>query len=148
MADAFSIKFDPSGLIVAVQEIGDEAHKQVRPAAQAGAQVLYDEVLLRVPVATKTITRKSGKVIPPGALKASIYQAFSEDNSGKTRATYHVSWNYRKAPHGHLVEFGTSRAPAHPFLRPAFDAKINAALQAAKAKYEEGMRQVIAKVSA
>jgi len=25
------------------------------------------------------------------------------------------------APHAHLVEFGTSRAPAHPFFRPAID---------------------------
>lgn len=25
------------------------------------------------------------------------------------------------APHAHLIEFGTSRAPAYPFLRPAVD---------------------------
>jgi HK97 gp10 family phage protein len=29
------------------------------------------------------------------------------------------------APHAHLVEFGTSRAPAHPFFRPAVSSKKN-----------------------
>lgn len=148
MADAFRIGFNFSGAEQGLDAIEVESSQQVRAAAQAGAQVLYDEVLVRVPVATKERKTKSGRVIPPGALKRSIYQAYSEDNSRDGRATYHVSWNYRKAPHGHLVEFGTSRAPAHPFLRPSFDARANDALQAAKARYEDGMRQVLQGLSA
>src|SRR5437868_12383349 len=111
------MKFNPAGLNGALDALAKGAADQVRPAAQAGAQVLYEEVQLRAPVAKKAIVRK-GKTIQPGALKASIYQVFSKDNSGSGHATYHVSWNAKKAPHGHLVEFGTSRAPAHPFLRP------------------------------
>jgi HK97 gp10 family phage protein len=141
--DNFTVKFDPSGLHVALDKLQAGANEQVRPAAQAGAQVLYDEVLLRVPV-SKSVRKYKGKTYTPGGLKASIYQVFSQDNSADGRATYHVSWNYKKAPHGHLVEYGTSRAPAHPFLRPAYDAKAKAALEAAKDKYEEGTRQVIA----
>ena len=68
----------------------------VRPAAQAGAQVLYDAVKLKV----------SGMGRVTGNLDKSIYQAFSKDLSGPGAATYHVSWNYRKAPHGHLLEYG------------------------------------------
>lgn len=110
-----------------------------RPAAQAGAEVLYRAVLQNV----NALGRKTGN------LAASIYQAFSENNSTETTAgyslaTYHVSWNARKAPHGHLVEFGhiqkykvylgkdgnwytNKKAPlpvpvhvaARPFIRPA-----------------------------
>lgn len=143
MAEAFSIKFDASGIDAALDRLSEGAKDQVRPAAQAGAQVLYDEVLARVPVSKTERKLKSGRVIAPGALKSSIYQVFSQDNSGEGRSTYHVSWNYRKAPHGHLVEYGTSRAPAHPFLRPAYDTKSRAALEAAKQKWEEGAQQVI-----
>ena len=144
MAERFKIKFDPKGLDAGLDQLAAGADECVRPAAQAGAQVLYDEVLARVPVAKRDRTTKSGRIIARGALKASIYQAYSQDNSGEGRATYHVSWNYKKAPHGHLVEFGTSRAPAHPFLRPSYDARANDALQAANAKWKAGMQQVIA----
>lgn len=133
MKEAFSIKFDTTGLDLALDNITLSAEENARPAAQAGIQVLYDEVLLRVPVSTTVRKVKSGRTIAPGALRASIYQAFSKDNSGKGFATYHSSWNYRKAPHGHLVEFGTSRTPAQPFLRPAFDAAASRALKVAEA---------------
>lgn len=132
---AFAIKFDPSELMGALDGITQAAEENARPAAQAGIQVLYDEVLLRVPVSKSIRKTKSGRVIAPGALKASIYQTFSKDNSGKGFATYHSSWNYRKAPHGHLVEFGTSRSPAHPFLRPAHDAAAARALKVAEAYF-------------
>lgn len=66
----------------------------VRPAAQAGAQVLYDA------------TKRNVKGRHTGRLAAAIYQAFSESNSGHLRASYNISWNKTKAPHGHLVENG------------------------------------------
>jgi HK97 gp10 family phage protein len=45
--------------------------------------------------------------------------------------TYRISWNKRTAPHGHLLEYGTSRAPAKPFIRPAYD-RIGEAIAAGK----------------
>lgn len=143
MSKSFAIKHDLSGVFGALDEIAEGAEVNLRPAAQAGAQVLYDEVLIRVPVKAKATTRK-GKVLPPGALRDSIYQVFSKDNSSQTRATYHISWNAKKAPHGHLVENGTSRAPAHPFIRPAYDARGKTALQVADARWSDDMRKLIA----
>ena len=107
MGKALTIKFDPSLLNQQLDAIGGAALSAVRPAAQAGAQVLYDEVKLNV----GRIKKKTGN------LDASIYQAFSADNSRVSgarfgsrdayeAATYHISWNARKAPHGHLVEYG------------------------------------------
>lgn len=58
----------------------------IRAGSQAAAQVFYNEAKNRVPVKS-------------GTLKNSIYQVFSEDNSDKGKATYHVSWNRSKAPH-------------------------------------------------
>lgn len=79
-----------------MDELADGAEAAVRPAAQAGAQVFYDLVKANV----AKVGRKTGN------LAGSIYQVYSRDNSSKAVAQYHVSWNQKKAPHGHLVEFG------------------------------------------
>lgn len=76
--------------------MGDQAEHAARPAAQAAAQTLYNAVERNV----ERIGQKSGR------LRNAIYQVYSEDQSGPGRATYHISWNHRKAPHGHLIEFG------------------------------------------
>lgn len=87
---------DTSGFESFLEDLGAAAEEAVRPAAQAGAQVLYDAVKINV--------SKLGKL--SGNLAASIYQAYSQDSSGPSTATYHVSWNHSKAPHGGLVEYG------------------------------------------
>jgi Flp pilus assembly protein TadG len=90
------IAVDMGSVYAMLDEMGDAAEAAARPAAQAAAQVLYDEVKRNV----AAIPGKTGK------LAQSIYQVYSQANSSDGRATYHVSWNARKAPHGHLVEFG------------------------------------------
>jgi hypothetical protein len=74
MADAFSIKFDDASVQAALTELGEKASEITRPAAQAGTQVLYDEVTSNV----SRIGRKTGN------LAASIYQVYSVDNSSPT----------------------------------------------------------------
>jgi hypothetical protein len=90
----FRINVDVGDL--GMDRIADGAEAAVRPSAQAGAQVFY--------AAVKTNVGAIGKVT--GNLASSIYQVYSRDNSNKARAEYHISWNRKKAPHGHLVEFG------------------------------------------
>jgi hypothetical protein len=148
--------------IGAVDEVIDGAQarllENVRPAAQAGAEVLYRAVQRNV----SALGRKTGN------LADSIYQVFSDDNSeegaaGYRRAAYHVSWNHRKAPHGHLVEFGhiqkykvylgkdgkwytnkkaklptPVQVPARPFIRPAA-AEADRAEAAMRARLLEGV---------
>lgn len=91
-----TLSVDTSGFESLLNDLGVAAEEAVRPAAQAGAQVLYDAV--------KGNVSRIGRV--SGNLAASIYQAYSQTNSGPLTATYHVSWNHTKAPHGGLVEFG------------------------------------------
>lgn len=91
---AFSMRLDLADL--GMDQLAEGAEEAARPAAQAGAQVFYDRV--------KANVAKLGRVT--GNLASSIYQVYSRDNSAKGRAQYHVSWNQKKAPHGHLVEYG------------------------------------------
>ncbi len=92
----FSVAFDTRALKAMVDELRDDVAQADRPAAQAGAQVLYDEVKRNV----GALGQKTGN------LARSIYQAYSKDSSGNGQEVYHISWNARKAPHGHLVEYG------------------------------------------
>ncbi|GGH62159.1 hypothetical protein GCM10010975_26570 [Comamonas phosphati] len=95
-ANSLIAPVDLSGLQSLFDDLGDAADENVRPAAQAAAQVFYDAAGANV----AKIPRVSGK------LAQALYQAFSADNSGPGLAEYHISWNARKAPHGGLVEYG------------------------------------------
>lgn len=136
--------------------IGDHCEAAARPAAQAGAQVLYDGVKRNV----AAIKRHTGN------LASSIYQVYSAKESGRGLASYHISWNTKKAPHAWLVEFGhlqryevsydpkTKRFTTHkdrplptpkhvaarPFMRPA-RALLPQARQAMRDRYIAELRQ-------
>lgn len=129
-----NINLDLSAVTQQLDKITHAAEEAIRPAAQAGAQVYYAEVKLRAKRGNEVRHLKGGRTRPAGLLASAIYQVYSEDNSGKDHATYHISWNAKKAPHGQLVEYGTSRAPKSPFIRPAYEAMKNSA--AAAGNYE------------
>jgi HK97 gp10 family phage protein len=147
------VDYDSAGADAVLDDLLEAAYRSVRPAAQAGINTLYVEALLRCPVSAEahvfygTDSVKTGVTwtFQPGNLRDSIYQAFSKDQSvefkdGYSKATYHVSWNHQDAPYGFMVEFGTSRAAAHPFLRPAYDAAVSDALDDAKVEFAKRMR--------
>jgi HK97 gp10 family phage protein len=152
MADAFRMGFDFSTTDDALDRLVDGMKAETRPGAQAAAQVFYDEAKVRVPVSLKghffygSSFKKTGQkyYFEPESLKGAIYQVFSKDNSDEKKSTYHIAWNHQKVPYGFMVEFGTSRAPAHPFLRPSFDARANDAIEAGKARYAQGYQEVVA----
>jgi hypothetical protein len=93
---SFSVKVDLAALDLAVDGLEQKLQESARPAAQAGAEILYQAVMRNV----QAMGRKTGN------LAASIYQAYSTHDSEPHRPVYHVSWNPRKAPHAYLVEFG------------------------------------------
>lgn len=94
--NSFHMAVDTTAFNALIAGLEEDVQTAVRPAAQAGAQVLYEAAVRNV----NAIGRKTGN------LAGAIYQAYSPENSGAAKATYRVSWNARKAPHGGLVEFG------------------------------------------
>lgn len=129
--NSFSIKADTSGLADYFDALGEEADAAVRPAAQAGAQVYYDQATQNV-AALGTVT---------GKLARSIYQAYSPENSQDGRkAEYHISWNASTAPHGHLVENGYLQRYRYrpdgmgPMVRPGMDGRKKPGRRASQAE--------------
>lgn len=90
------LRLDLEGLNSLIEELGDTAEAAARPASQAAAQVLYDQVKRNV----SALPQKTGNLL------RSVYQVYSRENSSPGVATYQVSWNKRTAPHGFNVEFG------------------------------------------
>lgn len=123
-----------SGDMVAGLEKFEEKIKTsvIFSGAAAMARVLYDEVKINTAKLTNSGNpREKGR--EPGTLDSAIYRVYSPEKSGDGFKTYRISWNHAVAPHGHLIEFGTSRAPAHPFIRPAFD-HVHEAIKAGNAR--------------
>ena len=87
-----------------IKEVNDEKQKLLL----AQAKIVRDRIKARAPLG------------PTGNLKKSTY-AVAMPASLSGPAVAFAGIRPRKAPHAHLVEFGTSRAPAHPFIRPAWD---------------------------
>jgi len=122
-----------------LQATTNELQKATRPAAQAGAQIIYDAARLNAPVSKKPHkfygTHKVYGPYAPGNLRDSIYQVFSKTNSYKDVSTYHISWNADKAPYGAMVEFGTSKSPARSFIGKAVTETRTQVRQAIKERY-------------
>jgi HK97 gp10 family phage protein len=89
-----------------------------------GALVVRDEAKDLVPVRT-------------GLLKSAIFAAYGD----KEAPDVLVGVNHKKAPHSHLVEFGTVKMQAQPFMRPAITATRGKVI----AIVADGMKKILEK---
>lgn len=155
-----SMSFDFSKVHAKLDQIAATARASTYPAAQAGAQVFYDEVRARAPVgdqdehyfygdaakkAPKGRKKAQAYLLKRGGLRDAVYQYRRRYYDDGGRATYLVSWNHREAPHGFMVEFGTSRAAPRPFFRPAYDAAHDRAVAAVKKTMVMRVKEVLHK---
>lgn len=137
------MRFDTAEFTQKIRDKTKQIQEATRPAAQAGAQVIYELARMKAPMSENAHifygknSKKTGKkyLFYPGDLKKAIYQVYSKRRSGMNLATYEISWNPRKAPYGWMVELGTSRAGAQPFLTPAILEGGEEAQQAMKAEF-------------
>ncbi|SAK69468.1 HK97 family phage protein [Caballeronia pedi] len=120
----------------------------LRQAAVAGARVIHNEIKRRAPVGERDGMRR-GQPHWPGFLRDHMLIAYDQEQSVSGKyASYLITWS-KDAFYGRFVElgkqnrvkltqstlaraireieFGSSRTPAQPFIRPAFDATKAAA---------------------
>lgn len=133
-----------------LKNLAEVVGNATRPVAQAGAEVMYQEARRLAPVGQREYHYFYGTSWKPtkgnikikykfyrGSLRNSVYQAYSKDRSGPLYSTYHVSWNYEKAPYAGFVEWGTPHMAGTSFIRAARLSKYNDALAAMRAKFNE-----------
>jgi HK97 gp10 family phage protein len=104
------------------------AESVLRQSAASAATIFYREVKVRAMVHYRT-----------GNLEESLLVTYvPEDSVTGKLATYMVTFN-QKAWYARLIECGTSKMAARPFIRPAYEAKKQEASNAAKDKMVEAI---------
>ncbi|MBU1567719.1 MAG: HK97 gp10 family phage protein [Proteobacteria bacterium] len=92
-------------------------------SAGIAADIFAEEARSRVKVKT-------------GKLKGAIVSRINKTQAqfGEKGSAY-VGVDYKKAPHGHLVEYGArgGKMPAQPYIRPSIDVKQGEAIAAVEA---------------
>jgi HK97 gp10 family phage protein len=119
----------------------------LRRAAVAGAGVIRDEAVLLAPerkgVLKRNVIMRHIEEASDGANHQTYYvtvRSGGRDESGnKDRSNDAFYWRW--------VEFGTSKSAAHPFMRPAFEARIGDALKAARTRMAEYVASVFAEMA-
>lgn len=128
-------------LAAALRELPQRVAKNsLRAAVGAGAAVIRTEARIRAPRDTgemaKDILIKRERDTPGGDTFTARYSVFVLSGKksrlkGKKRDVQRDSYYWK------FVEFGTSKMPAQPFLRPAFETKKEEAVKAIGEKLDE-----------
>lgn len=141
---ALTFKIDASRFEQAMQAEKSKLREAARPAAQAGAQVIYEAARQNALMLASDRehyfygrNRRRYGPFQPGNLSRAIYQVFSKSESRIDRPVYHVSWNAEKAPYAWMVEYGTSKAAAHSYLGKAITEKRREAMEALRKRFIE-----------
>jgi HK97 gp10 family phage protein len=140
-------------LAAALRELPERvARNGLRAAVNAGATVIKKEAIAKAPKDT-------------GALRDNLYQKQIREQSGDMKQTFYVGVRKGVAKYANtkanrragkagtaykndgttfywrFLEFGTSKMPAHPFMRPAFESRKEAAVKAIGEKLDERIQK-------
>lgn len=124
-----------------------ENKKVLRDGTRAGAEVLKEEVIKRAPERTGKLKRNVVVVTMRGrrnAITSGVHIRGVNPETGNSDNTMKAS-NRRNAFYWRFVELGTSNMPAHPFVRPAFDARQDEATRAVIARMNKAIDEVLSK---
>lgn len=133
-------------LLKALKQFPQNIQKNVMTGAvRAGCKPLVEAARRNVPVDTGNLKKSIGinkrKVrdktklrfsVSPRRLDSLDFKGLKEDKG--YRAKVRMLQEQKKAGgfYAHMIEFGTSKMPAQPFMRPAFENQDNQSIEAAK----------------
>jgi HK97 gp10 family phage protein len=120
-------------------EIGSKGGGPLRMALFTATKLVRDDAQSRAPVDTGRLQRNviafRDRDPRSSGLTEQYGITYRRGKKGRDRKAYHTSARGEKdAFYGRFVEFGTSKSPAQPFLRPAFEAKKREAAELFRTK--------------
>ncbi|MEI7247976.1 HK97-gp10 family putative phage morphogenesis protein [Pectobacterium carotovorum] len=125
-----------------------ENNKVLRDATRAGAEVLKDEVIANAPARTgkmrKNVVVVTQKSRRKGEISSGVHIRGVNPKTGNSDNKMKAN-NPRNAFYWRFVEMGTVDMPAHPFVRPAFDVRQEEAANAAIARANRAIDEVLSK---
>lgn len=138
----FEVK-NPEGLTDLLNTLESAVREStLRQAAVAGARVLQEEIRLRAPIGPYPHIR-SAKLYPAGTLKKNILIYHDEQASAGDQLQTYAVFVGPDAFYARMVEYGTSRHAAHPFIRPAIAAKKKACADAVREVIERKIAEAL-----
>lgn len=112
----------------------DELEKQMENLIKAVHPDKVEPVLLDAARTLAKVVKSKAPKVPTGNLRRGVKAKLTRRKSSKKgglnaalgismgeAAPAIAAMDYRIAPHAHLVEYGTVKASAHPFIRPSYD---------------------------
>lgn len=162
MADAISINLT-GNITEALERLSSaSAERVLRASGYAGAEVIINEAKRRVPVKSGTIKRniiakrieeksdsgikqtyyvtvRTGKVGTDG--DAFYWRWVENGHSYSRRKNKGVTWKAHRA--AMKLEFGDSKVPARPFMRPAYEAVKDEAVKVMRDKMAELISELL-----
>lgn len=142
---------DFSGLLDLSEDLATlskaENRKVMRDATRAGATILKDEAVSRAPVKSGKL-KKNIVVITQrernGAIASGVHIRGTNPRTGASDKTMKAS-DPRNAFYWRFIEMGTSTMAPVPFVRPAYDAREEDAVNAAFAEANAAIDRVLSK---
>lgn len=118
-----------------------EQRKVSRKAVRAGAVVFRDAVRANAPIRTGRLKKSVSVDTARGSLTAGVkfkkVRVIRKSKKGKSQQTLPFYW--------WMIENGTSKMSARPFVRPAFDANVEKAEDAAFQQYLKDIDEIFSK---
>ena len=118
-----------------------EQRKVSRKAVRAGAVVFRDAVRASAPIRTGRLKKSVSVDTARGSLTAGVkfkkVRVIRKSKKGKSQQTLPFYW--------WMIENGTSKMSARPFVRPAFDANVKKAEDAAFQQYLKDIDEIFLK---
>lgn len=114
--------FKTDDLLKALKQFPQNIQKNVLTGAvRAGTKPIVDEAKSNVPKDTRNLEKSIGVVKRREKDKSKVRFSVTPRRGGKFDGFY-----------AHMIEFGTSKMPAQPFMRPAFESQDKQSIEAAK----------------
>jgi HK97 gp10 family phage protein len=133
-------------------EIGSKGGGPLRLALLTAAKVMRDDAQARAPVDTGRLKRNIIVFRDRDPRSSGVTEqygvTFRRGKKGlRGRKRYHTTARGEKdAFYGRWVEFGTSKMPAQPFLRPAFEAKKMESAEVFRTKLADAIDKAVKKM--
>ena len=125
-----------------------ENNKVLRDATRSGAEVFRQEIVDNAPERTgklkKNVVVVTQKARRRGDISSGVHIRGVNPRTGNSDNTMKTG-DPRNAFYWRFVELGTSNMPAHPFVRPAFDTRLEEAESAAIARMNQSIDEVLSK---
>ena len=147
MADVFEVKVD--GLKELEEELlglsGKIADQTLQAALTMAALPIVNDARAKVPIAHAAYKLYGGGTADPGWLRQRIVRKKVKNTANSAEVIVTIT-DKRQAYFWKFIEFGTSKMPARPFMRPAFENKSAEALDRFVDRLKAGIAKAVTKL--